>query len=131
MPSKSIADLEYESYAGETPDEADFVYDSDVATAGGACTSTLPAVANKRNYVLGFAVTATAPAALQMAVVTLTGLFGGNMSFQISESTSTGTQLIVNFAYPLPGPVNTAISINMPAVVAGGIPATAIWGFAK
>lgn len=128
---KSIADLEYESYAGETPDEADYVYDSDVAALGAACSSSLPAVANQRNYVLGFAVTVTAPAAMQVAVVTLAGLFGGNMSFQVVESTTNGTTLVVNFARPLPGPVNTAITINMPAVVTGGTPATAIWGYVK
>lgn len=133
MPSLSDNMREYfEEQAGQDPDPTDFVYDSDVALGGATCASSLPAVAGKRNYVLGFAITCSAPAAIQTAVATLSGLFGSDLNFRFVQTTQGGTQMVVNFAHPLPASaVNTAITLTVPAVATGGIPATAIWGFVK
>lgn len=138
MPTKTVVDLEKEYYelfasGASVPGVAvaDYVYDSDTSTAGGACTSVIPAVAGKRNYLLGFSITTTAPAAISTGVATVTGL-GVTLSYQVVETTTAGAQVHVNFANPLPASaLNTAITLTLPAITGGGSVATVIYGYVK
>lgn len=133
MPSKTLGDLEREYYETNRQSRvaSDYAYASATALAGLANSVSLPAVADKTNYLLGFIVTATNPAAAASGIVTVTGL-GTTLSFQLTESTTQGSQLKVVFPEPLPASaVNTAITVAVPAITGGGATAVAVFGFKK
>lgn len=103
---------------------------SATGAAAAAVSASLPAVAAKTNYLTGFVVTATNPAAVVNGVVTVTGLVSGTLSFQFVEAVATGGQLVVTFDTPIPASaVNTAITANLPAITGGGAGAVAVFGY--
>ncbi len=136
MPSETLSDLQRKffergAFGIEEPEEADYVYASATSAAGATAVATLPAVAGKRNYLLGFVITSTNPAAAVNGVVTVTGL-GTTLSFQFVESTTLGGKLVVQFSKPLPASaLNTAIAVTLPAIATGGLGAVAAWGYVR
>ena len=132
--AQSLAELERLSLEGTPipPADAEFVGASGTGGAGASNAQSLPAVAGKKNYLLGFIVTTTQPATVLNGVVTVTGLSIGTLSFQIVESTAAGGQLVINFPRPLPASaLNTAITVTLPAIVTGGSSAVAVYGFVR
>lgn len=99
------------------------------ATASSAtCTATLAAAPGVTNYITGFAITA-APAA-STPVATITGLVGGTLSFQCSNTAAFGLQLIVNFPQPIPATgQNVAIVVSCPTT--GSASAVTVYGFTQ
>ena len=98
-----------------------------IATSGNvanaAATATIPAVAAKTNYLTGFDVTGTGATVGQVALVTITGLAGGTLTYTLTSvtgTTSSNTNLIRTFDKPLPASgVNVAIVVSCAALGAG------------
>lgn len=104
----------------------------DASSAGGAQANnvSLPAVANQTNFVTGFEVTGDGATAASVIVVTLTGVPGGPLSYELTIPAGVGTSinpLIVEFPVPIPatGP-NVAITLNVPSFGAGNTNAAAV-----
>lgn len=102
--------------------------------AAGAAAASLPAVANKTNYVSGFTVTASGATAGLPVTVTLAGVISGTMNFTFTFPAGVlvgASPLVVNFVHPIPGSgVNTAITVTCPSSGSGGTNSTAnIWGY--
>lgn len=140
MPTKTNPDLEreyYEAYSAAAattilPKKDDHIVDSATGLAGAAVSATLAAVAGKRNFLVGFSVTATNPAAAVNGVVTVSGLGAVNLSFQFVETVAAGGLLVVTFPTPMAASAdNIAIVVSLPAIATGGIGAVAVWGYRK
>jgi len=104
--------------------------------AAGAITATIAAVANKVGYLSGFQVTGAGATAASVITVTVTGLAGGTMSYNmaIPAGAAVGVPaLIVNFPTPVPASApNTAIVVNVPSFGAGNTnAAVAAQGFTQ
>jgi hypothetical protein len=98
------------------------------ATASSAtCTATIAAQVGLTNYITGFAITSAPAAATPIA--TITGLLGGTLSFQVSNTAAFGAQLIVSFPQPIPATgQNVAIVVSCPTT--GAASAVDAYGFA-
>lgn len=91
--------------------------------ANAAATATLPAVVGKTNYVTGFSITGGGATAAALVTATLTGVVGGPLSYTFGAPAGPAVAalpLIVELETPIPGSaVNTAVSINLPALGTG------------
>ena len=111
-----------------------------VATSGNVANATaaatFAAVAAKTNYLSGFAVTGLGATVGGVAVLTVTGLAGGTITFQVPIVAGALLGLAamnMNFNPPLQASaVNTAISVSLAALGAGNtnVVVTA-WGLQK
>lgn len=115
--------------AGATPVNA---ASGNVAAA--SAVATMPAVAGKTNYVIGFEITAGGATAAALVLATLTGLLGGTMTYVFAAPAGAAvgaTPLIVQFQRPIPASaVNTAITLTLPSLGVGNTnAAVAIHGF--
>jgi hypothetical protein len=113
-----------------------------VAGASGAAQSnaaTLPAVAGKTNYLEGFDVTGGGATAASVIEVSVTGLAGGTIKFELNILAGvTGPMnaqggFSVRFPEPLPASgLNTAITVTVPSFGAGNTNASVVaYGFTK
>ncbi len=96
-------------------------------------TTTLPAVSGKTNYITGFSVTTQGGTGAAAGVVTITGILGGTLNYQVGAAANAPINLNVNFHSPIPASaVNTAITVNVPQLGANtGAVASAIYGFVQ
>lgn len=103
----------------------------------GAIVATLPAVAGKTTFICGFYYTGTnATAANNATSVTVTGTIGGTMTFgfpTLAAAATVQNTIPTDEAF-MPcvaaSAVNTAISVNGPALGAGATQATVTaWGY--
>jgi hypothetical protein len=94
---------------------------SATGSAGGAIAATLAAPSNgTTNYIEEFSVTCPAPASNVSGVVTVTGLAIGTMSYELTETTNYGAELIIPYYAPeMASAVNAAIAVNVPAIASG------------
>jgi len=94
---------------------------SATGTAAAAVTATLAAPSNGQTlYLEGFSVTCPPPAAAESGIVTVTGLAIGTMSYELSETTTYGAELIIPYYAPEAASApNTAIAVNVPAITSG------------
>jgi|SRR5215467_4771062 len=89
-------------------------------------TATLPAVANKTNFVTGFDISSSGTIAAAVAA-TLTGAGSGTMTYQINTTPAFSS---VQFSHPIPATaLNTAITLSVPALGASGVGSANIYGF--
>lgn len=91
--------------------------------AAGAIAAAVPALANAVSYITGFQVTGAGATAGSVIVVTVTGVKGGPLSYELVVPAGAGVSvqpLQVTFDNPLPASApNTAISVNVPSFGAG------------
>lgn len=104
--------------------------DASSANAAAANNVSLPAVLNQTNFVTGFEVTGAGATAGSVIAVTLTGVIGGPLTYELTIPAGAGTSinpLIVEFPVALPatGP-NVAITLNVPSFGAGNTNAAAV-----
>lgn len=102
------------------------------ASATGAASALAPALAaaaGQTNYLTGFEITGGGATAASVIAVTVTGILGGTMNYNIPvpAGATLGIQpLLVTFWPPLPASaVNTAITLNVPSFGAGNTRASA------
>ena len=110
------------------------VGNSATAVAAAQCVATLPAVAGKTTYIMGFVLTAGAPAGAVVGVATVTGLgiAGGTLNFQFVETPNFGGELVIEFPFPIPASAaNTPIVVTIPAITSGAVTAVSAWGFQR
>lgn len=133
MATKTVGDLEKEFYESNAMGaDSDYTSASASGAAGAANSAALPAVASKRNYLSGFVVSSGAPAANVGSEVTVTGVQGGTLRFQLAQTTGQGGMISVSFPRPLPASaVNTAITVSIPLTAGGAATSVAVWGFVK
>ena len=103
--------------------------DASSANAAAANNVSLPAVAGQTNSVTGFEVTGAGATGASVITITLTGVVGGPLNYQLAIPAGAGvgvTPLIVEFPTPIPatGP-NVAITLNVPSFGAGNTNAAA------
>lgn len=101
--------------------------------ANANAVATLPAVANKTNYLSGVSLTGAGATAAGVVEATIDGLVGGTMTFTMAVPagvTAGLPALNLSFNPPLPAAApNTAIVVTLPALGAGNTNAAAVaWG---
>lgn len=91
--------------------------------ANAQAQASLPAVANKTNWLTGFEVTASGSTAALIVLVAVAGTVGGTLTYVFvfpAGATVAAQPLIVEFAQPIPASAaNTAIVVTCPAGGAG------------
>ena len=94
-------------------------------------SATLSAVAAQTNYITGFTVTTQGGTGAAAGAVTVTGVKGGTLTFEVGAAASNPVQFIHTFPQPLPASaVNTAIVVNVPALGANtGAAACTVYGY--
>lgn len=102
--------------------------------ANAAAAAALAAVSGKRNWITGFALTASGSTAALVVNATVAGVEGGTMTFTFTfpaGAAVAATPLVVEFPTPIPATgVNTAITVTLPAGGAGNTNAAAnVFGF--
>lgn len=98
------------------------VFNSSGNVAAANAIATLPAVANKTNYLTGVEFTGGGATAGVLVVATITGLLGGTASYVFAAPTGAtlGASLILAFDPPLPASgQNVAIVATLPSLGAG------------
>lgn len=101
----------------------------------GAVAATLAAAAGQLTCITGFSVTINNPTAAVDATVTVAGLVTGSMVFGVHGLATAATvphppPLVVTFPIPIPASAaNTAISVTLSALGAGGIGQVNTYGF--
>lgn len=107
------------TYSGTTQTNVD----NSATGAATAIAATLAAAAGATTYITGFEVTGTGATAGSTIVVTVTGILGGTLSYELAIPAGVGTPinpLIVEFPSPIPASaLNTAIVVNVPSFGAG------------
>ena len=106
------------------------VLPSATATAGTAISATVPAVAGQTNWLLGFTLSSGAPATTATGLVTITGLQGGTLQFQFTQSSVLGglLQIFLPAALPASG-INVPIVVSLGTVAGGAVTALNIQAF--
>lgn len=105
-------------------------YGTGTAAAAASTTVSLAAVAGKTNYLTGFTITTGLAAAAVEGLVTITGLALGTLNYRIAATTAIPESLVFKFPTPLAASaVNTAITINWPAITSGPAVAINVHGF--
>ncbi len=104
--------------------------------ANASAAATMPAVADKTNYLSGFQLTSAGATAAACVDATVTGLLGGTKTYTYCAPAGAAVganPLQVDFYPPVPASaVNTAITVTLPALGAGNTNATAnIQGYVK
>lgn len=118
------------------PPDATSVVVTSGNVAAAVAAATIPAVAAKTNYLEGFDVTGTGSTAGQVVVVTITGLLGGTVTYNMASATGVlvqDTPLSIRFIRPLPASaVNTAIVVSCASLGAGSTNnVTTAFGYVK
>lgn len=96
-----------------------------------ATVATLPAVAGKTTYIVGFSIRAVATAAVAGNAV-VSGTITGSLNFtQFSQAVATGLVPVEEFfGYPIPASAtNTAIVVTSAAPGVGGVISVTVWGY--
>lgn len=105
--------------------------------AAASAVATLAAAAGKTTYIAGLSVTGAGATAASVVSLTLTGLIGGTMTFNVpvpaGVSVALGEPINLQFNPPLPASaVNTAIVATLPSLGAGNANAAVnAWGYQK
>jgi|SRR5579859_7300 len=96
-------------------------------------SATLAAVAGQTNYITGFSVTTQGGTGAAAGAVTVTGVKGGTLTFEVGAAANNPVTFIHTFPQPLPASaVNTAITVNVPALGATtGAAAATIYGYVQ
>jgi len=112
------------------------LYTPVVNSAGGAAqvnTATLPAVPNKTNYLTGFEITGGGATAASVIEITVTGLVGGTLKFEMNILAGVAGPMnaqggfTVWFPDPLPATgQNVAIAVVLPSFGAGNTNAAVV-----
>jgi|SRR5882672_11574658 len=102
--------------------------------AAAVATASLPAVANKTNYLTGFDITGSGATAGLPVTVTVTGCGSGTLSYTYSAAVGALVEnfpLFVSLDYPIAATSsNTAITISCPSLGTGNTNNTVnIYGF--
>ena len=98
--------------------------------AAATAVATMPAVAGKTNYVTGLIITSSNPASTVVGQVTVTGLQGGTLTLQFTESATLGGNLQVFFTCAQPAQaVNAPVVLTVPAIASGGVVSASLLGF--
>lgn len=95
-------------------------------------TASLPAVAGQTTFITGFIFTAHVTGTNTPQVVTLSGVVGGTMNFQVGFNTTIPVNMFMEFNIPLPAAApNTAITFS--SAPGTNVPAQAVtlWGFTR
>lgn len=133
--TQSVSELQrtyYEGAVSQLPLDTEQVGASATAIAAAVNTATLPAVAAKKNYLLGFTISTGNATAAVTGVVTVTGLAIGTMNFQIVEPAAVGGLLSITFPVALAASaVNTAIVVTLPAITGGAVSTVAAFGYVR
>lgn len=96
-----------------------------------ATVATLPAVAGKTTYIVGFSIRAVATAAVAGNAV-VSGTVTGSLNFtQFSQAVATGLVPVEEFfGYPIPASApNTTIVVTSAAPGVGGVISVTVWGY--
>lgn len=109
------------------------------ATAAAAAAASITIAHDGTNfiYITGIIITTGFPTANGTATATLAGLTqnsGGNgtLSFQVTESTTTGGQLDLSIVDPIPSKdQNTDVVLSFPALASGGTVAITLLGYRR
>lgn len=104
---------------------------SAAVAANNSNSATLAAVAGQTNYITGFSVTTQGGASAAAGAVTVTGVKGGTLTFEVGAAANNPVAFVHTFPQPLPASaVNTAIVVNVPALGATtGAAACTIYGY--
>jgi len=100
-----------------------------------AITATLAGVANKTTYITGLVVTTNNPTAATNSTVTVAGTVSGSLVYGLNTeiaaaATPQPAPLVIQFSSPIPASaVNTAISVTLSALGAGGVGQVNVTGF--
>lgn len=102
--------------------------------ANASAAATLAAVAGKKNWITGFALTGSGATAAAVVNATVAGVEGGTQTYTFTFPAGAAVAaepLVVTFPTPLPATgVNTAITVTLPAAGAGNTNAAAnVYGF--
>lgn len=101
----------------------DVVNVSSDVVANDVAVATLPAVADKTNYITGFEVTGLGATAGVGVNVVVSGLIGDDLTYVYAAAAGAlveNTPLMVKFPQPIPAAdVNTAITVTCPALGTG------------
>lgn len=93
--------------------------------ANAAATATMPAVADKTNYITGFDVTGLGATTAAGVDVVVSGLLDGDLTYSygfVAGATLANPVLSIKFPRPIPAlDVNTAIVVTCPAGGAGAL----------
>lgn len=91
--------------------------------AAAVATATLPAVAGRINFLMGFEITGGGATLASLVVATVTGVIGGTQSYIVAPVAGVllgNAPLLVEFANPLEATgVNVAIVVSCPSLGAG------------
>ena len=113
-----------ELHKSSLPTGAVHVINASGNKAAATATATLAGVAAKTNYLAGFSVTGTGATAALPAIVTVTGILGGTLSYIYGFAAGAlvaNRPLVVAFDPPIPASaVNTAIAVSCPTSGTGG-----------
>lgn len=109
----------------------DAVYKATSATAAAAaCNAAIAAVAAKTNYITGITVTGAGATAGSVIVVTLVGVIGGPLSYDLTIPAGVAvgiTPLDIRFMPAIPASaVNTAVTLTVPTFGAGNTNAASV-----
>lgn len=105
---------------------------SATGVAAAQVVATLTPVAGNLAYIQGFTVTALAPASTVGGLVTVTGVVGGPLNYQFTESATVGGLLQIDFPDPkgiVAANRGGAITVTLPAIVSGGAGAVSAYGY--
>jgi len=98
--------------------------------AAAAATATIAAIADRINFLTGFTITGAGATAASVIAVTVTGLKGGTLTYNMAipaGATAEVTPLNVHFTRPLEASAaNTAISVSAASFGAGNTNAAAV-----
>jgi len=120
---------------GELPARATAVSatSGDVAAATATATIAAPSVAGASNYLCGFDMRGTGATSATTVALTITGLVGGTMTFQVlvvAGATTATPSLTVQFPVCLKGTPDTAVVVSMPTFGTGALHAMInAWGY--
>lgn len=115
-------------------DQGSPLNNSATGAAAAAVTVSLTPAASNLAYLQGVTITCTAPAAIQVGVVTITGVTTPNnvpLSFQFTETVAAGG--VLHLLFPGNGleaaTRGGAITISFPAVTSGGAVSISAYGY--
>lgn len=104
--------------------------------AAAAATATLTSAAGRTVYITGFSITGAGATAGSVILVTVTGIIGGTLTYNLvvpAGATTSITPLTINFSLPLAASTtNTNIVVSAPSFGVGNTNAsTVVYGYIK
>lgn len=112
-----------------------FANSTNGASASGAVTNSMPALAGYTAVLTGVTVTANHATSTVESLFKITGLStfnggGGELDYQFVQSSTLGGLLDLDFSNPIPASApNTAINFNVAQIAGGGTVYIAVQGF--